>query len=553
MTHKFFHSFTKLFLALAITVAGVSSALAADGALDPTFGTGGKVIADLSDFDSGNDVALQTDGKLIVAGSSLNGNDIDFALTRYNRDGSLDTTFGIGGKVTTDFGGDRFDHGYAVTIQPDGKIIMAGESNVSANISDFAVARYNTDGSLDTTFDSDGKVITDFSNFARGADIVLQPDGKIVVAGASWDGNNFDFALASYNTDGSLDMTFDTDGKVTLDLGGFDQGSAVVLQPDGKIVVAGTMQNLNFNTSDFALARFNSDGSVDNTFDSDGKVTTDFASSNDIVSDVTIQQDGKIVIAGSSEFKFALTRYNSDGSLDTTFDTDGKVITDFGTGSAPFENDGGEAITLQPDGKIVAAGSSNADFALARYNMDGSLDMSFDTDGKVTTDFGGLDIGYAVAIQTDGKIVMAGSSSTGIHPDIALARYDVGTSSNEVTIDVKPGRFPNRIDIEKNLCKDDDNLYVAILTTPDFDALTVDTSTLSLGDPNLNGIVNPVRNRARDVDLDGDMDLALAFSLCELVTHEALNTSSTELVLTGTTVDGVSIMGRDSVKVVRDD
>jgi hypothetical protein len=190
---------------------------------------------------------------------------------------------------------------------------------------------------------------------------------------------------------------------------------------------------------------------------------------------------------------------------------------------------------------------------VARFNSDGSLDASFGMNGSVTTNMGpGDDFGSGMALQPDSKIVVAGRSFNGSNFDFALARYDVGTSSMEVTIDVKPGRFPNRIELEKKVCKDDDNLYVAILSTPAFDALTVDTSSLTLGDPNLSGAVAPVRSRARDIDLDGDNDLALAFSLCGLVNERALKTSTTEFVLSGMTLDGVTITGRDSVKVVRE-
>ena len=545
MSHIFFHRLISLFLALAVTLAGVTSALAADGALDPTFGAGGKVITDFgTTADQGSAVALQPDGKIVVAGESSQ----DFGLSRYNSDGSLDTTFDADGKVLTSFSIGS-DIASAIALQPDGRIIAAG---YGGDFGDFALARYNSDGSLDITFGSAGKVLTGFGQGDEWVhDIALLADGKIIAAGYSYNfsDDSTDFALARYNSDGSLDTTFDVDGRVRTDFGVLDFGNAIALQPDGKILVAGTILNPNLNTSDFALARYNSDGSLDSTFDSDGKVTTDFASGEDYGNEVALQPDGKIVLAGISEFNFALARYNSDGSLDLTFDSDGKLITDFGTDSAPFEKHGGEAVTIQLDGKIIAAGFSNSNFALARYNSDGSLDTIFDSDGKVTTDFGGNDIGYAIALQPDGKIIVAGSSDS----DFALARYDVVASAMEVNIDVKPGRFPNRIQLEKHVCKDDDNLYVAILTTPAFDALNVDTSSLTLGDPNLNGTISPVRSRANDVDGDGDMDMALTFPLCNLVTHEALNTSSTELVLTGMTLNGVSLTGRDSVKVVRED
>ncbi|MGW3624911.1 calcium-binding protein [Streptomyces sp. NPDC000880] len=423
--------------ALVLFCPGV--ALAAPGDLDPTFGTGGKVT---TDFGSGSDFAdaVQADGKIIAAGGSDSSGSRDFALARYNTDGSLDTTFDTDGKVTTDFGSGSDDVALGVAVQADGKIVAAGLSN-SGGSYDFALARYNTDGSLDTTFDTDGKVTTDFGGSGDEAHgVALQTDGRIVAVGQSGSGGVEDFALARYNTDGSLDTTFDTDGKVTTDFGSGtdDEARGVALQTDGKIVAAGLSNSA--GDYDFALARYNTNGSLDTTFDTDGKVTTDFGTSDDQAYGVALQTDGKIVAAGQSDpggiSDFALARYNTNGSLDTTFDTDGKVTTNF-AGS----DDGAFGVALQTDGKIVAAGQSGSggidDFALARYNTDGSLDTTFDTDGKVTTDFGSGsdDAAFGVALQTDGKIVAAGFSDSSGNSDFALARYQDGGSA-PVGVDV---------------------------------------------------------------------------------------------------------------------
>ncbi|MEV6050381.1 calcium-binding protein [Streptomyces sp. NPDC052107] len=404
--------------ALVLFCPGV--ALAAPGDLDPTFGTGGKVT---TDFSGNNDfaTAAQADGKIIAVGQSdAGGGDFDFALARYNLDGSLDTTFGTGGKVTTNFGG--VDGARGVAVQTDGKIVVAGFSNT-----DFAVARYNTDGSLDTTFNGTGAVTTDFGGGEDVAfGVALQADGKIVAAGSTNAFGGLDFALARYNLDGSLDTTFGTGGKVVTDFGTGDNDIAngVVVQTDGKIVAAGS--GVSGSTLDFALARYNTDGSLDTTFGTGGLVTTDFGGDNDQALGVALQNDGKIVAAGFTNAggtnDFALARYNTDGSLDTTFGTGGKVITDFGgTIDEAF------GVAVQTDGKIVAAGITNAggtfDFALARYNTNGSLDTTFGTGGKVTTNFGGSDVARGVTLQTDGKIVAAGSSNAGGTTDFALARY----------------------------------------------------------------------------------------------------------------------------------
>jgi uncharacterized delta-60 repeat protein len=409
-----------------------SPAWAADGDLDTSFSSDGKVTTAVGLGDDGaHSVVLQSDGKIVAAGYST---DV-FAVVRYNIDGSLDTTFDTDGKVTTAIG--SFDSAYSVVVQSDGKIVAAGYSDNGSKY-DFAVVRYNTNGSLDTTFDTDGKVTTAIGS---GTDIaysvVLQSDGKIVVAGYSYNGTNDDFAVVRYNTDGSLDTTFDTDGIVTTAIGSnIDRANSVVVQSDGKIVAAG--YSYNGSNFDFAVVRYNTDGSLDTTFDTDGKVTTAIGSGTDAAYSVVLQSDGKIVVAGHSRIgsndDFVVVRYNTDGSLDTTFDTDGKVTTAIGSGT-----DEARSVVVQSDGKIVAAGysriGSNFDFAVVRYNTNGSLDTSFDTDGKVTTAVGlGDDEAYSVVLQSDGKIVVAGYSDNGSYNDFAVVRYSNAISiSNAAT------------------------------------------------------------------------------------------------------------------------
>ncbi len=370
----------------------------------------GKIITDFGGDDYGYSIVMQPDGKILVAGES----DGDFALARYNSDGSLDNTFSGDGQLTTDFGGD--DSGSSVAVQGNGNILVAGYTFNGSN-DDFALVRYNSDGSPDMTFGSDGKVTTDFGGDDYGYSMVMQSDGIILVAGES-DG---DVALARYNSDGSLDTTFSGDGKLTTDFGGYDSCWSVAAQNNGKILVAGTTNN--GSSADFALARYNSDGSPDMTFGSEGKVTTDFGG-YDYGYSMVIQSDGTILVAGESDGDFALARYNSDGSLDTTFSSDGKLTTDFG------DYDSGWSMTTQVDGTIIISGSanngSNDDFALVRYNRDGSLDMTFGSEGKLATDFGYDDYGCSVTAQSDGRILVAGYTYNGDSgvSDFALARYN---------------------------------------------------------------------------------------------------------------------------------
>jgi len=389
------------------------------GSLDTTFNLTGKVLTDIkTSGDAAQAVAIQSDGKIVAAGSSSGSGSTgsDFALVRYNVDGSLDANFGTGGKVTTDFG-TGLDIAKSIAIQADGKIVAAGYTNGAAVGGPFglAMARYNTNGSLDTTFGTGGKVTTSLGTSDIANSIAIQSDGKIIVASTTAAG----FGLARYNTNGSLDTTFGTAGKVTTaiySVPGSDSLSAIVLQSDGKIVAVGAANP----TFDFAVVRYNSNGSLDATFGVGGKVTTDMGGI-DSGKAIAIQSDGKIVAAGTSASGSALVRYNTDGNLDTTFGTGGKVTT-LTTGSLEVTY----AVVIQGDGKVVTVGTgliggSSGVFSLARYNTNGGLDTTFDTDGKLTTSIGigPNTLAYAAAIQSDGKIVAAGTANG----DFALVRY----------------------------------------------------------------------------------------------------------------------------------
>ena len=426
--------FKKIILAsvLTISLSNLQSPVwAADGDLDTSFDTDGIQTTSIGSVqDIAYSVAIQSDGKIVAAGYSHNGSNNDFAVVRYSTDGSLDTTFGTAGKVITAIGSGTDVANYVV-VQSDGKIVAAGYSHNGSNV-DFAVVRYSTDGSLDTSFGTGGKVTTAVgSSNDTGRSVVMQSDGKIIVVGSSENSTDTDFAVVRYNTNGSLDTTFSSDGKVTTAIGsGNDGANSVVLQSDGKIVVAG----VSFETFEvFAVVRYTSTGSEDATFSGDGKVTTAVGSSQDQARSVVLQSDGKIVAAGFSDngsnYDFAVVRYNADGSLDTTFSGDGIVTTAVG-----LALDTANSVVMQSDGKIVAAGysynGSNDDFAVVRYNTGGSLDTTFSGDGIVTTAVGaGSDYGYSVAMQGDGKIVAAGYSYSGTKYDFAVVRYTISVSS----------------------------------------------------------------------------------------------------------------------------
>jgi uncharacterized delta-60 repeat protein len=440
-----------LSLTAGIALFPFIKSLAAAGDLDPTFGFGGKVITDWSNpnfvgAEEANDMAIQADGKIVVVGEVKSRirdpyaplryiHDL-FAVIRYNPDGSLDRTFNHTGKVTTEFiTGARYSRqkANAVAIQPDGKIVAAGlayespQSDPYSGVAKMAVARYNRDGSLDKSFDEDGKVIVDFNEPAFANNLAIQSDGKIVVVGSAVE-NSQSFSLVRLNSNGSLDNSFDGDGKVITEFGIASLVYGLAIQPDGKIVAAGDMYTEDFNIN-FAVARYNPDGSLDTSFDGDGKTTADFAIGFNNCRAAAIQTDGRIVVAGlalvGEIFRHeALIRYNRDGSPDITFGGDGKVTTPYGDAAD---------VVIQTDGKIVTAGfrivdENTSSFGLVRYHTDGSLDGSFGTGGTVLTQFTDVqDYATSLAIQSDGKIVAAGTVNISFSneqiSDFGLARY----------------------------------------------------------------------------------------------------------------------------------
>lgn len=445
MTQRFTFARRPAVLRLILTAFVLSAVLstpvlvlAADGDLDASFGSGGIVITNHSEFDQIQDIVIQPDGKIVAAGTSgtlpvvpfFESPALDILVARYNSDGSLDSAFGSGGIVTTNLGFN--DGATSVALQADGKIVIAGGATPN-NESFFVVARYNTNGSLDTTFGSGGIVTTFVGQFAIAQDLAIQRDGKIVVTGNSALG----IAVVRYNTNGSLDTTFGDDGIVRELRSNFfltNVAWAMALQADGKIVVAGEHidNSQNIGTDSFLLLRYNPDGSRDTAFGVDGLVITGFGSARDIV----IQPDGKMVAAGSSFQDFGnvvvLMRYKSDGSLDTSFDGDGIVVSATNSANRYIAN----AAVLQSDGKILVAGdsldtASTLVMTISRYNSDGSFDTTFGGDGIVTTSIGGHLTGTAIALQADGKIMAGGYANFDVDPntahviaDLALVRYD---------------------------------------------------------------------------------------------------------------------------------
>lgn len=390
--------------AQGITVSDPLAVQANPGDLDPAFGgfsSDGKIGNAPIDIYA---MALQADDKIVVAGIKNN----TFALARYLTNGTLDTSFGSNGVVTTIIHSTQSAAGaFAVAIQANGKIVAAGDVSLPTN-DNFALARYNTDGSLDTSFSGDGKAQSDFDSGDDAAyAVAIQGDGRIVVAGKAAVSGDADFGVERFNPDGTLDSSFSGNGKVNIAFGDSDSASAMAIQSDGKLIVAGDHLDCGFIScdTDFALARLNTDGSLDPTFDWDGKLTTGFGDW-DTAHGVAVQPDGKIVAAGyKSGVGFALARYLSNGSLDATFDGDGKLTTAITNAPYSWAND----VVIQPDGKIVAAGLGNNQFAILRYRSDGLLDTSFAGDGEQFADFGAnVQFAEALALQPDGRLIAVG-------------------------------------------------------------------------------------------------------------------------------------------------
>jgi uncharacterized delta-60 repeat protein len=349
--------------------------LKSDGNLDSSFGGGdGVVMTNIQaagGYEGRPDVVVRPDGKIVVAGTF----GFDVALVRYNPNGSLDQSFGGGdGKVITDPPGRSFVN--ALLRQPDGKLVVAGRNDTRIDSSlDFLLVRYDADGSRDRNFGSgDGIVITSVGTSEFGVeDLVLRFDGKLVVGGAAHrSGHHVDFALVRYNPNGTVDESFGGgDGRAYADFGYREFASALV-RYNGGVVAAGYKQGPPQGADTlqkFALARFTSDGRLEQSFGGDGRALTDVVpGGHSLASDLIVQDDGKLVAAGRGDTgdftnsDFALARYHPDGRLDTTFGGgDGKVLTDFGASASAW------SLAMQPNGKIVAAGSAGGKVALARY------------------------------------------------------------------------------------------------------------------------------------------------------------------------------------------
>jgi uncharacterized delta-60 repeat protein len=424
---------TTLVAAGALVLAvGAGRALAAAGALDPSFSDNGKLLLNFHNgnhSDGANDVAV-AGGKIVLAGITNHNGDDDWGIARLKANGSPDGSFSGDGRRAVSLGG-SYEYANAVAVQRDGKIVAVGYTNASAGR--FVIVRLTAGGKLDPSFSGDGKRFLTFgpTAFSISEDVAIQPNGMIVVVGINEDPNP-SFAVARLKPNGQPDTSFSGDGRRTVPFGGGSSDAhAVAIGPGGTIVLAGYSNA----ESAFALARLKPNGNLDGSFSGNGKVTVPFANQG-AARGVAVQHNGKVVAAGyekdaGGNFDFAITRFTEQGQLDSSFSGDGIRTQSFDNGTA---QDDANDVALQRGGKIVVAGESDqsstgTDFAIARLTSSGRLDTSFAGDGKRLQSFGNngsnSDVAEGVAIQSDQKVVVAGSSDPTGAPrdDMAIARY----------------------------------------------------------------------------------------------------------------------------------
>jgi len=396
----------------------------AAGRLDRSFGSAGKVVTDSLQSEYAAAVAVQRDGKVLVAGPRRGPAGGSRALVaRYLTNGRLDRSFGSGGVVTFGFGV-RVSDARDLAVQPDGRIVVAGLAG-----DDFAVARVSPDGTLDQTFGQGGRVTTDLGAAVDpdgGEAVALQPDGKIVVAGDVREPGPFeiyDFAIARYDPDGSVDASFGAGGHITTGLDIDFRMGGVAVQPDGKIVAAGATRPYPSSGPSLAVVRLNPDGSIDSSFGDGGAVTGGFGEGDDV-----LVSGGKILVAGGDLTDMTVSRFNADGTLDNSFGLGGVATAHFAAQHSGQSF--AKGVAVQHDGEIVAAGFTRpdnvvGDFAVARFNPDGRPDPAFGAAGKTTTDLQGhsYDEANGLALTTRGKILVAGYTDFGAQEGIALVRY----------------------------------------------------------------------------------------------------------------------------------
>ncbi len=405
-------------LALVLLVVPSSAALANPGELDASFNGTGKLLVDFGGNDRATQAAITPDGRIVVVGSTDASGGGDYALARVNANGALDKTFSEDGLQRVGSQSGVNDIGGSVVVLPDESIVVTGQGN---STKDFFTEQLNPDGSQNKAFAkaTGGASTVDFGGEEAANDMVRQPDGKLVIVGStSTDGG--DFAIARLNADGSLDTSFGSGGKQTVNFGGVDVAEKVALTAEGKIVVVGEGGGVN----DMVITRLNSNGSIDKSFGTFGEEEVNFGGT-ETARGLAIQADGKILVEGSTDAvgggDLAIARLNPNGGLDSSFSGDGKLTLGYG---APEEF--GTGVAVQQNGRILVMGSYadvQRDFVVSRLNADGTVDTSFGANGTATVEMGGNEFDGDLILQPDGNIVLVGSTEIGGGPyDMAVSR-----------------------------------------------------------------------------------------------------------------------------------
>jgi uncharacterized delta-60 repeat protein len=430
----------------------------------------GKVTVNIGSSNVANGVCVQADGKILVAGTTNYGDvGTDFCVIRLNTNGTLDAGFGASSKAQINVGS-HDDSAYAVALQSDGKILVAGSSSDADGFADFGITRLSADGTLDATFGTDGKATFSINGDDSAYSLHVQSDGKILLAGTSASaGSSYtDFSVIRLSTSGTLDAGFGTGGKATFSNGTGNQGRGLDVQADGKIVLAGW--STDSGHAKFSILRLDTDGTLDTSFSADGRSLISVGGHSDFAYSVKAQADGKIVLAGDTSnvdggTDFAVIRLNSDGTLDTTFGAGGKAVCDVGG-----YDDGARTVAIQDGGAILVSGYSYTsggayDFSIARLSATGVLDESFGDGGTATINISGDDKAYSLALQSDGKILLAGTSSD----DFSVVRLNADGSLDSSFLDGAI-EFPDPHDPELDQAHEATGIHLttfglAVLTT----------------------------------------------------------------------------------------
>ena len=430
-----------------------------NGVLDPTFGTNGLVnYTNNEDPEVFNTILVVDNNKFLAAGTA----DYNATLVRFNQDGSIDTSFGVNGVLELDFGGTREDI-EDMTKQPDGKILIAAESKNSNDDYDFVIARLNQDGSYDTTFGINGISVITFgsSTDERPNKIIVTPDDKIIIVGNAEGGIIWKTAIARLNSDGSLDTSFSADGLFTLSITNrSDYLIGVDITFDGKIIAAGgAVFDSGSNQGRYAIVRYLNNGDLDPTFGTNGVVTLNIFDGSCIARSIISLPDGKSLVAGhasgnGTQRSFSIIRLDINGNIDSTFGDNGVVSTVFPTDQSQIFK-----MKLDDNNNIIVVGDVNTDtaaanFAAAKYSINGEIDSTFGTNGTISTDFFGSHDSARDFIITQNKITVVGYAMENYpDEDFAIARYDLEdnlsvTDVNSSIFEVYPTLVNNKISIK---------------------------------------------------------------------------------------------------------